>query len=75
MNRNVKRWFAYCPDELHIPLFENQPKTKNNCEGCGQVVLLHGVGEGYVSHEEADKGRADSKPLSEPSGPSRPQEI
>jgi hypothetical protein len=62
MGRNVKRWYAYCPDELHITLFENQPRPKDLCTGCGRVLELHGACEGYVSYDEAAKGRADSRP-------------
>ena len=66
MGRNIKRWYALCVDELHIPLFENRPRERDYCPGCGGVTKLHGKGEGYVSKEEADKGRADSKPVSNP---------
>jgi hypothetical protein len=66
MGRNVKRWYAHCADNLHIPLFENRPRGKDYCDGCGGIRDLHGVGEGYVSHDEAAKARADSVPLSNP---------
>jgi hypothetical protein len=69
MDRNVKRWYARCADDLHIPLFENNPGPKNLCIGCGGIRELHAIGEGFVSSQEADKGRADSLPSSKPTAP------
>lgn len=64
MGRNVKRWYASCGD--HISLFENKPNDRDLCFGCGVIRELREIGEGYVSHDEAAKGFADSTPLSNP---------
>ena len=66
MGRNVVRWYAFCAGELHIPLFENRPNENDLCYGCGGQRKLHGIGKGYVSKEEADRGLAKSEPLSSP---------
>jgi Pyruvate/2-oxoacid:ferredoxin oxidoreductase delta subunit len=65
-SRNVERWYAFCPDESHITLFDKKPMESDYCLGCGMCKKLHGIGKGYVSHHEADKGMADSRPLSKP---------
>ncbi|HKV05219.1 MAG TPA: hypothetical protein VJO53_08955 [Candidatus Acidoferrales bacterium] len=75
MGGNIKRWYAFCPDELHIPLFENRPRKQDYCLGCGGIKELHGIGEGYVSKEEADKGRADSRPLDNPNSTMAPRSL
>jgi hypothetical protein len=66
MGRNIERWYAFCADDLHVPLFENRPKETDLCYGCGGLRKLHRIGKGYVSKEEADKGFANSEPLSSP---------
>jgi aspartyl-tRNA(Asn)/glutamyl-tRNA(Gln) amidotransferase subunit B len=72
---NVKRWYAFCPDELHITLFEERPLQPDRCEGCGGVRELHGVAEGYVTQSEANKGRADLRPSSMPTAPLPPTRL
>lgn len=72
---NVKRWYAFCPDDLHIPLFEKRPHQPDRCEGCGKVRELHGVAEGYVTQSEADKGRADMRPSRTPAAPLPPTRL
>lgn len=74
MGRNLKTWYAYCP-ELHIPLFEAKPSKKGYCDGCGVEVELQGIGEGYVSHSERAKGRADPEPLSNPDSTPPPTRL
>jgi hypothetical protein len=66
MERNVKRWYASCEGDLHIALFENKPQPKDYCRGCGGIRKLQGIREGCVSKAEADKGFADSSPLTYP---------
>jgi hypothetical protein len=75
VGRNIKRWYASCADQLHIPLFENRPSNKDYCDGCGAIRELHGIGEGYVSYDEAAKGRADSTPLSNPESTPPPTRL
>jgi hypothetical protein len=75
MERSVKRWYAFCPNELHIPLFENEPKQSDYCNGCNRIAPLSGIAEGYVSQQEADKGRADLLPLSTPNAMPPPARL
>ncbi|HET6843833.1 MAG TPA: hypothetical protein VFK06_19455 [Candidatus Angelobacter sp.] len=75
MGRNVKRWYAYCPGDLHIILFDNHPLEQCQCPGCGSIVKVHGIGEGYVSKDEADKGLAYNKPLDEPNMATLPTRL
>jgi hypothetical protein len=75
MGRNVKTWYAFCPDNLHIALFEKPPGQKNFCLGCRGIRELHGVAEGYVSKDEADNGLAHSEPLSNPDSPIPPKRL
>jgi hypothetical protein len=75
MGRNIKRWYGFCPDESHITLFENRPRERDECYGCGCVTQLHGIAEGYVSYDEAAKGLANSKPLSNPDSNPAPTRL
>jgi len=66
--RNEKTWYAVCP-EGHLPLFDKRPREVDICTFCGVPKKLTGIGEGFVSHEEKNRGSADSFPLAKPKGP------
>jgi hypothetical protein len=66
--RNEKTWFAVCP-EGHLPLFDKQPKEVDICTLCGVPKKLTDTGEGFVSHEEKNKGLADYFPEPFAKGP------
>jgi hypothetical protein len=66
MEEKCQKVVRFCPIELHIPLFESKPKQSDYCSGCNRIAPLSGIAEGYVSQQEADKGRADLLPLSNP---------
>jgi hypothetical protein len=75
MGRNINTWYAFCADDLHIPLFDNQPKQLDYCGGCGCEKELHGIDEGYVSHEERNNGLATSRPLRNPDSTPLPTRL
>lgn len=68
MGRNIEVWYAFCPDKLHIPLFDidKRPLEQGLCLGCGGIKELYGIDKGYVSPEERNTGLADSEPLRNP---------
>jgi hypothetical protein len=72
--RNVKTWFALCPDG-HISLFDNRPTEVALCTLCNEPKKLTSVGEGFVSHEEKNKGSADSFPEPVRKGPILPDRL
>jgi len=77
MGRNIEIWYAFCPDKLHIPLFEidSPPKQRDYCHGCGCDKELHGIDKGYVSHEERNNRLASSRPLSNPDSKPSPSRL
>jgi len=77
MSRNIEVWYAFCPDNLHCPLFEidNPPKQRGYCRGCGSERELHSIGKGYVSHEERNCGLAGREPQRNPDSTPAPSRI
>jgi len=73
--RYIKTWYAFCPDELHITLFDKRPRQQDSCYGCGVIRELHGVAEGYVSKAEADSGLAQSRPANNPDSKAPPTRL
>ena len=72
--RNEKTWFAVCPSG-HLPLFDERPNEVDICTFCGVHKKLTDIGEGFVSHEEKNKGLADSFPSWNAKGPILPDRL
>jgi hypothetical protein len=74
--RNEKVWFGVC-SERHFPLFDidKRPNEVDICTVCGVPKKLTSIGEGFVSHEERNKGWADSFPLAYAKGPILPDRL